>query len=69
MRREALRIRSTGRVSAGSVNSLILSPEEDCLGDKEKSVVDFDSEDSYVDFCFNSDELEWNTWDGMEHLG
>ena len=28
MRREALRIRSTGRVSAGSVNGLILSLEE-----------------------------------------
>ena len=35
LRREALRIRSTGRVSAGSVNGLIL---EDCLGDKEKSL-------------------------------
>ena len=34
MRREALRIRSTGRVSAGSVNGLILSPEEDCLCEK-----------------------------------
>ena len=34
MRREALRIRSTGRVSAGNINDLILSPEEDCLGEK-----------------------------------
>ena len=44
MRREALRIRSTGRVSAGSVNGLILSPEEDCLCEKEKSLDDVSSE-------------------------
>ena len=35
LRSEALRIRSTGRVSAVSINGLILSPEEDCLGGKE----------------------------------
>ena len=44
MRREALRIRSTGRVSAGSVNGLILSPEEDCLGENGKSLDDVSSE-------------------------
>ena len=44
MRREALRIRSTGRVSAVSINGLILSPEEDCLGGKEKSLDDVSSE-------------------------
>ena len=44
MRREALRIRSTGRVSAGSVNGLILSPEEDCLCEKEKSLDEVSSE-------------------------
>ena len=44
MRREALRIRSTGRVSACSVNGMILSPEEDCLGEKEKSLDDVRSE-------------------------
>ena len=44
MWREALRIRSTGRVSAGSVNGLILSPEEDCLGEKGKSLDDVSSE-------------------------
>ena len=44
MQREAQRIRSTGRVSAGSVNGLILSPEEDCLCVKEKSLDDVSSE-------------------------
>ena len=44
MRREALRIRSTGHVSAGSVNSLILSPEADCLCEKEKSLDEVSSE-------------------------
>ena len=44
MPREALRIRSTGRVSAGSVKGLILSPEEDCLCEKEKSLDEVSSE-------------------------
>ena len=44
MRREALRIRLTGRVLAGSVNGLTLSPEEDCLCEKEKSLDDVSSE-------------------------
>ena len=44
MRREALRIRSTGRVSAASINSLILSPEVDCLSGKEMSLDDVSSE-------------------------
>ena len=44
MQREVLRIRSTGRVSAGSVNGLILSPEEDCFSEKEKSLDDVSSE-------------------------
>ena len=35
-----LDIHDVGRVSAGSVNGLILSPEEDCLGEKEKSLDD-----------------------------
>ena len=46
-----------------------------CISEKDDlsyagiaSVVDFDSEDSDVDFCFTSDEgsvaeLQWNTWD------
>ena len=52
-----------------------LSDEKDCFGsdvgssvDGSWSFSDFDSVDSNVDFCFNSDEgsvaeLEWNTWD------
>ena len=52
-----------------------LSHEKDCFGSEVGSSVDgglsfsdFDSVDSNVDFCFNSDEgsvaeLEWNTWD------
>ena len=42
--REALRIRSAGRVPAGSVNGLIMSPAEDCLCDKERSLDDVSSE-------------------------
>ena len=38
MRREALRIRSTGRISDDSVNGLILSPEKDCLCAEEMSL-------------------------------
>ena len=44
MRREALRIRPTGRVSAVSINGLILPPEEDCLSGKEMSLDDVSSE-------------------------
>ena len=44
MWREALRIRSTGRVSAVSINGLILSPEDDCLVGKEKYLDDVSSE-------------------------
>ena len=44
MRREALRIRSTGRVSAVSINGLILPPEEDCLSGKDMSLEDVSSE-------------------------
>ena len=44
MRREALRIRSTGRVSAVSINGLILPSEEDCLSGKEMSLEDVSSE-------------------------
>ena len=38
MRREVIRIRSMGRVSASDVNGLILSQEDDCLCDKEISL-------------------------------
>ena len=41
---EALRIRSTGRVSAVSINGLILPPEEECLSGKEMSLDDVSSE-------------------------
>ena len=44
MRREALRIWLTGRVSAVSINGLILPPEEDCLSGKEMSLDDVSSE-------------------------
>ena len=44
MRREVFRIRSTGRVSAVSINCLILSPEEDCLSGKEMYLDDVSSE-------------------------
>ena len=44
MRGESLRIRLTGRVPAVSINGLILSSEEDCLGGKEMSLDDVSSE-------------------------
>ena len=44
MRREALKIRSMGRISDDSVNGLILSPEKDCLGEKEMSLDEVSSE-------------------------
>ena len=52
--------------SVGS--SLCISEQDDLSYADIASVVDFDSEDSDADFCFNSDEgcvaeLEWNTWD------
>ena len=65
MRREALRIRSTGRVSAGSVNGLILSPEEDCLGEQEKSLDDVSSEGLQQ---WNMDidiEYQYETFNGL----
>ena len=44
MRREALRIRLTSRVSAVSMNGLIFPSEEDCLSGKEMSLEDVSSE-------------------------
>ena len=44
MWREALRIRSTGRISDDSVRSLILSPEQDYLSEKEMSLAAVSSE-------------------------
>ena len=44
MRREVLRIRSMGRVSASDVNGLMLSPENACLCDKEISLDEVRSE-------------------------
>ena len=52
-----------------SVDSSLCISEQDDLGYADvASVVDFDSENLDVDFCFNSDEgsvaeLKWNTWD------
>ena len=48
--------------------SLCISEKDNLSYADVASVVDFDSEDSDVDFCFNSDEgsmaeLEWNTCD------
>ena len=65
MRREALSIRSTGHVSAGSVNGLILSPEEDCLGEKGKSLDDVSSEGLWQ---WNMDmdiEYQYETFNGL----
>ena len=49
-------------------SSLCISEQVDLSYADIASIVDFDSEDSDVDFCFNSDEgsvaeLEWSTWD------
>ena len=44
IRREVLKSRSMSRVSARDVNSLLLSPENACLGDKEMSLDEFRSE-------------------------
>ena len=49
-------------------SSLCISEQDDLSYADIASVVDFDNEDSDMDFCFNSDEgsvaeLEWNTWD------
>ena len=49
-------------------SSLCISEQDDLSYADVASVVDFNSEDSDVDFCFNSDEgsvaeLEWNTLD------
>ena len=49
-------------------SSLYMSEQDDLSHTDYASVVDFDSEDSDMDFCIDSDEgfvaeLEWNTWD------
>ena len=44
IRREVLKSRSMGRVSARDVNSLLLSPENACLGDKDMSLDEVRSE-------------------------
>ena len=49
-------------------SSLYMSEQDDLRYADVASVVDFDSEDSDMDFCINSNEgsvaeLEWNTWD------
>ena len=44
MRREALSIRSTGRISDDSVHSLILSPEQDYLCEEEMFLAEVSSE-------------------------
>ena len=52
-----------------SVDSSFCMPEKEDLRNADvESVVDFDSEDSVMDFCIDSNEgsvaeLEWNTWD------
>ena len=55
-------------VGSSAVSNLCISEQDDLSYADIASVVDFDSEDSDVDFCFNSAEgsvaeLEWNTWD------
>ena len=65
MRREALRIRSTGHVSAVSIDSLILSPEEDCLGGKEMSLDDVSS-DGLRQWNMDMDvEYQYETFNGL----
>ena len=44
IRREVLRIRSMGRVSACDVNGMLLSPENACLDDQEMSLDEVRSE-------------------------
>ena len=65
MRREALRIRSTGRVSAGSVNGLILSPEEDWLCEKEKYLDDVSSEGLRQWNMDMDTEYQYETFNGL----
>ena len=48
--------------------SLNMPEEEELINTEVESVVDFDSDDSVMDFCGDSNkgsvaELEWNTWD------
>ena len=48
-------------------SSLCISEQDNLSYANVASVVDFDREDSDVNFCFDSDEgsvveLEWNTW-------
>ena len=54
-------------------STLCISERDDLRYADVASVVDFDSDDSDVDFCFNSDEgsvagLEWNSWDEASAL-
>ena len=65
MRREALPIRSTGRISDDSVRSLILSPEQDSLCVKEMSLAEVSSEGLRQ---WNMDidvEYQYETFDGL----
>ena len=49
-------------------SSLYMSEQEELIYTDVESVVDFDSDDSVMNFCIDSNEgsvaeLEWNTWD------
>ena len=55
-------------VGSSAVSNPCTSEQHDLSYADIASVADFDSEDSDVDFCYDSDEssvaeLEWNTWD------
>ena len=63
MRREVLRSRSMGRVSARDVNGLLLSPENACLGDQEMSLDEVRSEGLRQ---WNMDiEYQYETFNGL----
>ena len=65
MRHEALRIRSTGCVSAVSINGLILPPEEDCLHEKEMSL-EYVSSEGLRQWNMDMDvEYQYETFNGL----
>ena len=45
-------------------SSLYMSEQEDLGYVDVESVVDFDSEDSFMDFWINSNEAPWRSWNG-----
>ena len=65
MRQEALKIRSAGRVPAGSVDRMVVLPAEDNLCDEEMSINDVSSEGLW---CWNTDmdiANQYETFNGL----